>query len=123
MQRPPPSGKAITPARWPNAIRPLPGSPTIPCCTSSVACVFALHRYKEAAATIYAVLSIGPGWDWTTLASLYPDIDVYTQQLRDLEQYVNVHRDEADASSCWRTSILTCGHPTLPRRSSRRRWN
>ena len=30
--------------------------------------LFALGRYKEAAAADYAVLSAGPGWDWTTLA-------------------------------------------------------
>ncbi len=42
--------------------------------------LFALHRYKEAAGTIYAVLSIGPGWDWTTLSGFYPDVNIYTQQ-------------------------------------------
>ena len=49
---------------------------------------FALKQYKEAAAGAYAVLSAGPGWDWTTLSGFYPDIDIYTQQLRALEQYV-----------------------------------
>ena len=32
--------------------------------------LFALGRYKEAAAADYAVLSAGPGWDWTTLSGL-----------------------------------------------------
>src|SRR5271157_453261 len=41
-------------------------------------CLFALKRYDEAAAALYAVLSVGPGWDWTTLIGLYPDIDTYT---------------------------------------------
>ena len=50
-------------------------------------CLFALGRYDEAAATLYAVLSVGPGWDWTTLISLYPNVDVYTTQLRALEDY------------------------------------
>ena len=36
-------------------------------------CLFALGRYDEAAATLYAVLSVGPGWDWTTLIGLYPE--------------------------------------------------
>ena len=31
--------------------------------------LFALGRYKEAAAADYAVLSAGPGWDWTTLSA------------------------------------------------------
>lgn len=51
-------------------------------------CLFALGRYDEAAATLYAVLSVGPGWDWTTLSGLYPTVDVYTQQLRALEAEV-----------------------------------
>ena len=50
-------------------------------------CLFALGRYDEAAATLYAVLSVGPGWDWTTLIGLYPDVSVYTAQLRALESY------------------------------------
>jgi tetratricopeptide (TPR) repeat protein len=49
--------------------------------------LFALGQYKDAATTLYAVLSSGPGWDWTTLVTLYPNVDVYTQQLRALEQY------------------------------------
>ena len=44
--------------------------------------LFALDRYDEAAAALYAVLSVGPGWDWTTLISLYGDPETYTQQLR-----------------------------------------
>ena len=28
--------------------------------------LFALGQYEQAAATLYAVLSNGPGWDWTT---------------------------------------------------------
>lgn len=45
-------------------------------------CLFALHKYKEAAGTLYAVLSVGPGWDWTTMSGLYSNVDVYTEQLR-----------------------------------------
>src|SRR5262249_21275863 len=32
--------------------------------------LFALQRYRESAATIHAVLDVGPGWDWKTLSSL-----------------------------------------------------
>ncbi len=53
--------------------------------------LFATRQYKPAAAAIYAVLSVGPGWDWPTLISLYPNPDVYTAQLRALEQYRNEH--------------------------------
>src|SRR5262249_34746526 len=48
-------------------------------------CLFALKRYDEAAGVLYAVLSVGPGWDWSTLIGLYPDVDTYTAQLRALE--------------------------------------
>ena len=72
--------------------------------------LFALDRYKEAAGTIYAVLSIGPGWDWTTLSGFYPDVNVYTRQLRDLEQYVNAHSNEANARFLVAYHYLTCGH-------------
>src|SRR5271165_875410 len=58
-------------------------------------CLFALKRYDEAAAALYAVLSVGPGWDWTTLIGLYPDIDTYTAQLRTLEDYCRSHTDSA----------------------------
>jgi tetratricopeptide (TPR) repeat protein len=50
-------------------------------------CLFALQRYDEAAAVQYAVLTAGPGWNWTTLVGLYPDVDTYTNQLRALEAY------------------------------------
>ena len=72
--------------------------------------LFALKRYKEAAGTIYAVLSVGPGWDWTTLSSFYPDVDVYTEQLRALEQYVNANPNAADVRFLLAYHYLTCGH-------------
>jgi tetratricopeptide (TPR) repeat protein len=59
--------------------------------------LFAQGKYQDAAAAIHAVLAVGPGWDWTTLSSLYPSVDVYTEQLRKLENYVKSHPDAADA--------------------------
>ena len=47
----------------------------------SASLLFALQKYPESAAAIYAVLSAGPGWDWTTMSGLYPNVNVYTQQL------------------------------------------
>lgn len=54
-------------------------------------CLFAVGRYDEAAAALYAVLSVSPGWNWATLIGLYPDIDAYTAQLRALETYAKAH--------------------------------
>lgn len=51
--------------------------------------LFALGKYDQAAATIHSVLAVGPGWDWATLISLYPNVDVYTTQIRSLETYTN----------------------------------
>jgi tetratricopeptide (TPR) repeat protein len=47
--------------------------------------LFAERDYSKAAATLYAVLAAGPGWNWDTLRSFYPDVDTYTHQLRALE--------------------------------------
>jgi tetratricopeptide (TPR) repeat protein len=59
--------------------------------------LFAQGKYQEAAAALYAVLAAGPGWDWATMVSLYPDADTYTRQLRALEAYVRAHPAEGDA--------------------------
>ncbi|MEX2113162.1 MAG: tetratricopeptide repeat protein, partial [Pirellulales bacterium] len=71
--------------------------------------LFATGNYKDAAAAIYAVLSTGPGWDWTTLASLYPNIDLFTRQLRALESYCKSHPDEADAAFLLAYEYMTMG--------------
>ena len=59
--------------------------------------LFAQGKYEQAAAPLYAVLSVGPGWDWTTLSGMYPDVDTYTAQLRDLEAYVKANPNSAHA--------------------------
>lgn len=72
--------------------------------------LFALGQYREAAETIYAVLSVGPGWDWTTLSSLYPNVDVYTEQLRKLEEHCRTNPDDAAARFLLAYHYITCGH-------------
>src|SRR5262249_2366706 len=59
--------------------------------------LFAQGRYKDAAATLYAVLAAGPGWDWETMSGLYPDEETYTRQLRTLEERVRKSPDSAEA--------------------------
>ncbi len=49
--------------------------------------LFAMGKYQDSAATLYPVLSVGPGFDWTTMIGLYPDVKTYTAQLRSLEEY------------------------------------
>ncbi len=73
-------------------------------------CLFALGRYDEAAATLYAVLSVGPGWDWTTLIGLYPTVDIYTAQVRALETYCGTDRQSATGRFVLAYQYLTQGH-------------
>lgn len=72
--------------------------------------LFALGRYEESAATLYAVLSVGPGWDWTTMSGLYPSVDIYTSQLRSLEEYRNAHPDEPSSRFVLAYHYVTTGH-------------
>jgi hypothetical protein len=60
-------------------------------------CLFALKRYDEAAAVNYSVLTAGPGWNWSTLVGLYPDVDTYTNHLRALEAYAKSTPNSAAA--------------------------
>jgi tetratricopeptide (TPR) repeat protein len=72
--------------------------------------LFALQDYAQAAATIYSVLAVGPGWDWPTLVSLYSDVSVYTAQLRALEDAVRSNPDKADFRFLLAYHYLTEGH-------------
>ena len=72
--------------------------------------LFALKRYDEAAGVLYAVLSVGPGWDWTTLISLYADPETYTQQLRALESYCGQSPESAAGRFVLGYHYLTQGH-------------
>lgn len=72
--------------------------------------LFATKQYKQAAAAVYAVLSVGPGWDWNTLSSLYPDVSVYTAQLRDLEQYRDANLKSPEVRFLLAYHYMSCGH-------------
>ncbi len=72
--------------------------------------LFALKKYPESAAAIYAVLSAGPGWDWTTMISLYPVAEPYTKQLRALEEFAKANPKSADAYFLLGYHYQTCGH-------------
>jgi hypothetical protein len=65
------------------SLKTLPNDPTMH--EFRALALFALGRYDESAGTLYAVLSAGPGWDWTTMLGLYPGVEPYTEQLRALE--------------------------------------
>jgi cell division septation protein DedD len=73
-------------------------------------CLFALGQYDRSAGTLYAVLSAGPGWDWTTLIGLYPNVDVYTAQVHALEDYRTANRQSAPSRFVLAYHYLTQGH-------------
>ena len=71
---------------------------------------FAQGKYPQAAPPLYAVLSVRPGWDWTTLSGLYADVNTYTGQLRALEAYVRSNPDSAQAHFVLAYQYLAQGH-------------
>jgi tetratricopeptide (TPR) repeat protein len=73
-------------------------------------CLFALKRYDEAAAVAYAVLSAGPGWNWSTLVGLYADVDTYTNQLRALEAAVRTTPTSSSLQFLLAYQYLVQGH-------------
>jgi tetratricopeptide (TPR) repeat protein len=72
--------------------------------------LFAVGKYDLAAGPLYAVLSVGPGWDWTTMASLYPNIDVYTGQLRRLEAFLTSNPSSVPGHFVLACHYMTQGH-------------
>jgi tetratricopeptide (TPR) repeat protein len=73
-------------------------------------CLFAMNDYQQAAATIYAVLAAGPGWNWETMASLYRDTSTHSQQLRTLEAHVRANPDDSAAAFLLAYQYMTMGH-------------
>jgi tetratricopeptide (TPR) repeat protein len=72
--------------------------------------LFAQGKYKEAASGIYAVLSVGPGWNWETLSALYAKPETYTKQLRGLESYVRENLKAADGRFLLAYQYLVLGN-------------
>jgi tetratricopeptide (TPR) repeat protein len=90
------------------ALRQLPRDPALHEFRGLV--LFARGEYRQAAAAIYAVLSVSPGWDWTTVSSLYGDHDEYTAQLRNLEAYRKQHPQAVEAMFLSAYHYATCRH-------------
>lgn len=58
-------------------------------------CLFALRDYQQSSAVMHSLLASGPGWDWTTMSSLYPDIDIYKGQLQSLVDKTTANPNDA----------------------------
>ncbi|MFP6766154.1 MAG: tetratricopeptide repeat protein, partial [Planctomycetaceae bacterium] len=71
---------------------------------------FAQQQYTGAATVLHSVLAVSPGWDWATMSQLYPDQNVYTAQLRALEDWTGKHPTLPDGHFVLAYHYLTCGH-------------
>jgi tetratricopeptide (TPR) repeat protein len=60
-------------------------------------CLFAMKDYQQSAAAVYAVLAIGPGWDFATLQGLYSNQNLYNDQLRALENFRSANPEAPNA--------------------------
>jgi tetratricopeptide (TPR) repeat protein len=77
------------------ALQSLPGDPVVH--EVRALTLFALGEYKPAAAALNSFLSSAPGMDWTTMSSLYGNVDDYQAQLRKLEQFCKSNPKDAAA--------------------------
>ena len=82
--------------------------------------LFAKGDYQQAAATLHAVLAVGPGWDWNTLISVYSSASVYSTQFRALEGFVKQKPDDGAARFLLAYHYLTGGHRDAAARMLRR---
>ncbi|MFN0197682.1 MAG: tetratricopeptide repeat protein [Planctomycetaceae bacterium] len=72
--------------------------------------LFAKQDYQQSASTIHSVLAVGPGWDWTTLSSMYVSVAIYTEQLRALEAFTKANPKDAASRFLLAYHYMSCGH-------------
>lgn len=58
---------------------------------------FALGQYTPAATSLNSLLSSAPGMDWTTMSSLYGNVDDYSKQLSQLESHCEAKKTDSAA--------------------------
>lgn len=90
------------------ALSKMPGNTTLH--QFRALCLFAMGKYPDAAGTLFATLTVEPGWDWTALSSFYPSVAVYTEQLRKLEAYTKANPKAADGHFVLGYHYLCAGH-------------
>jgi tetratricopeptide (TPR) repeat protein len=95
-------------ASYDASLKLLPGDPVLH--EVRALTLFALGRYQEAAAVLDSLLASAPGMDWTTLTSLYGNVDDYTAQLRALEEHCRDNRNDAAAAFVLAYQYLVMGH-------------
>ena len=91
----------------------LPASPSLQEFHALV--LYALGDYRKAAAVAHPVLNAGQGWDWAVLQTFYPSVDLYTRQLRALEQSVSEHASDHATRFLLAYHYLMLGHQAAAR--------
>ena len=82
-------------ANFDAALEKLPGDPVVH--EVRALALFALGDYNSAAAALNSFLSSAPGMDWTTMSSLYGNVDDYQAQLNKLYAFCQSHPNDAAA--------------------------
>lgn len=77
------------------ALLKLPGDPVVH--EVRALTLFALGNYQSSAAALNSFLSSAPPMDWTTMSSLYGNVDEYQSQLRKLEQHCQSNANDPAA--------------------------
>lgn len=77
------------------AIELLPNDPTLH--QFHALALFAREHYQQAAAVLYSVLVVSPGWDASTVTKLYDSPSRYLLQVNQLAQYAASRPDAIDA--------------------------
>ncbi|MBK1827563.1 tetratricopeptide repeat protein [Haloferula rosea] len=72
--------------------------------------LFALGKFGEAAGVLNPVLVGSPGWDWTTMITVYDTQETYVKQLQALENYVKGNDGSADGHFLLGYHYMVCGH-------------
>ena len=69
-----------------------------------------MRDYRQAAAALYSVLSLGPPWDWTTMSGLYANTATYSEQFRSLEDFAVANPQAAYARFLLGYHYMVCGY-------------
>jgi len=73
-------------------------------------CMFATGDYTGAASVLNNLLAVAPGMDWTTMSSLYSNMNAYTEQLRALEARCRQKPGDAAAQFVLAYHYLVAGY-------------
>jgi len=91
-----------------SAVRLMPDDPVLH--EMRALALFAQGKFQQAAAVLNSLLAVAPGMDWTTLVSLYGNLDDYIAQLRALEAHVGANPNDAAAAFVLAYHYLVMGH-------------